>query len=379
MPTPERIVSVLRLARSKRFRAAPPRRSASCDRTVRRGRRSVRPGPPGDWGSSPAARAGPRSAVGSARSRSPPAPACRAWRPWLSSLLVVLRFGLVVGLVGRLLLVALAAQRRRHACAEHHQVDRTPHAHVLGRLREPLVDRAGVGRGEEVEVLAAGVEDRIGRVAQPVGDRPRLARLQVVGVDRVIPGSIDQGVGDPARVGRPGGARHDGLVRPKDRRRGDLLHLPAGQVDPEQRRRVVDVGDLAAVGRPDGVLVGAGPAGIVDLRLALAVGRADVQPVLAAFVREPGDRPAVGRPGGRAVVHAGRLGQIVRVALLGRHGDDLAAVLEHGPGAGRRNVGVADVLGRAFDVSRPGLGQVAGHADLQPRARSRRPDRTDSR
>ena len=78
-----------------------------------------------------------------------------------------------------------------------------------------------------------------------------------------------------------------------DRLGGDLLHLPAGQIDPEERLRIVDVGDLAAVGRPDGVVVEAGPVGIVDLRPALAVGRPDVQPVFARLRRRT--RRSIGR------------------------------------------------------------------------------------
>ncbi len=280
----------------------------------------------------------------------------------------LIALGLLVGFVGRLFLVAFTHQRRGDALAEHRQVDRPPGAHVHGRLREPLVDRPGVGRGEEIEVLAAGVKRWVHRVAQPVGDRLRPAGLQVVGVDSAIPGPTGQGVDDPAGIGGPGGARIDVLAGPEDRRRGDLLDLPALKVDPEQRRRIVGVGDFAAVGGPDGVLVRAGATGVIDLRLPLAVRRADAEPVLAPFIREPGDRAAVGRPGGPTVVDAGRLGQVAGVSLLGRHGDDLAAVLEHGAGAAGRNVGAADELRRALQVSRAQLGQVRGHADPQPRA-----------
>src|SRR5262249_16933822 len=84
-----------------------------------------------------------------------------------------------------------------------------------------------------------------------------------------------------------------------------------------------------AVRRPHGRLVEAGAAQRVGLRLALAVGRADVEPVLAALVGEVGDRVAVGRPGGGAVVGAGRVGEVARVGLLGGPGGEVAA------GAGR--------------------------------------------
>ncbi len=64
-------------------------------------------------------------------------------------------------------------------------------------------------------------------------------------------------------------------------------------------------------------------------------------------------------------MHAGRLGEVARISLLGRHGDDLAAVLEHGALAGGRDVGRADGLGVA-DATGTRLGQVGGHADLEP-------------
>ena len=379
MPTPERIVSVLRLPRSKRFRAPP------CAGLRGRGPVEVEDLPglarlkigvvrrP--------ARAGPRSAAGSARSRSRPAGLAGFVGPSASrlSLCRPSAFGFSSALVGRLLLVALARQRRGDARAEHDQVDRTPHAHVLGRLREPLVDRAGVGRGEEVEVLAAGVEDRIGRVAQPVGDRPRPAGLQIVGVDGVIPGPIDQGVDDPAGVGRPGGAGHDRLVRPKDRRRGDLLDLPAAQVDPDTatpscrcRRSCGCRATRRGSGRsrPRGDRrPSAGPCRRPGGR------GAGIRPLRPRTRRSSGRRAT--RPGERSFTP----GDSVRlrgspfsagtVTISPRYSNTARAPRG-------RNVGVADVLGRALDVSRPRVGQVAGHADLQPRARSRWPDRTDT-
>ena len=126
------------------------------------------------------ARAGPRSAVDAVevdddRLRLRRFPRRSSRRPSAFDVVPLLRFRLVVGLSAGFSSSLSRASGEGDALAEHDQVDRTLHAHVLGRLREPLVDRAGVGRGEEVEVLAAGVEDRLDRVAQPVGDRPRLA------------------------------------------------------------------------------------------------------------------------------------------------------------------------------------------------------------
>ena len=59
------------------------------------------------------------------------------------------------------------------------------------------------------------------------------------------------------------------------------------------------------------------------------------------------------------------LGQGVSVALLGRDGDDLAAILEHGPLAAGRDPEVSHML-CAAGIAGPGLGQVGGHADLEP-------------
>ena len=64
-------------------------------------------------------------------------------------------------------------------------------------------------------------------------------------------------------------------------------------------------------------------------------------------------------------MHAGRLGEVARIALLGRHRDDLAAIFEHGPVAAGRDCEVADVLRIACEAG-PRLGQVGGHADLEP-------------
>ncbi len=57
-------------------------------------------------------------------------------------------------------------------------------------------------------------------------------------------------------------------------------------------------------------------------------------------------------------------GQVARVALLGRHGDDLAPELEHRPGPARREVGVADVLDALHE---PGarLPEVGGHGNRE--------------
>ena len=81
-----------------------------------------------------------------------------------------LGFGLDRLVRGALLLVALLGQRRRGVLGQGDDIDGVGLAHVGVRQVEPLLDRAGVGRGEEVEVLAGGVEDRLARLAQAVGD-----------------------------------------------------------------------------------------------------------------------------------------------------------------------------------------------------------------
>ena len=83
--------------------------------------------------------------------------------------------------------------------------------------------------------------------------------------------------------------------------------------------------------RPDGAFV------VDPLPVSLSVLRArpcrraarTTQLVLAARVGEVRDRLAVRRPRRAALVNAGGVGQVARVALLGRDGDDLAAELEH--------------------------------------------------
>ena len=72
-----------------------------------------------------------------------------------------------------------------------------------------------------------------------------------------------------------------------------------------------------------------------------------------------------GRPGRGPLVNAGRVGQVPRVALLGRDGDDLAAELDDGPRPARRDADVADVL-RPLGEPRPGLHEVGGDADPEP-------------
>ena len=86
----------------------------------------------------------------------------------------------VVGALRLLLFVAFLGQRRRQILAQHGQVDVAGLAHVVAGLREPVEERTGVGRAEEVEVLAAAIEDRLGHLGEAVGDGERLVLLDRV-------------------------------------------------------------------------------------------------------------------------------------------------------------------------------------------------------
>src|SRR4029077_10322998 len=116
----------------------------------------------------------------------------------------------------------------------------------------------------------------------------------------------------------------------------DLRDLAALQLDDEQRARVVEVAEALRVRRPARALVVAGPAEGEVAALAVPVLRREHELVLAALVREPGDRLAVRRPDGVALVRAGRLRQVAWVTLLGGHGHDLAAEAERDARAGGR-------------------------------------------
>ncbi len=95
-----------------------------------------------------------------------------------------------------------------------------------------------------------------------------------------------------------------------------------------------------------------------------------MQGVFARLVGEIGHRPAVRRPGRVALHDPRRPGQVADVAFFGRHGQDLAAGLEDGPGAVRRQAGRRDAAAD-FDVVRPDLGQVALQRDGNGRGPAR--------
>src|SRR5262245_1775317 len=143
------------------------------------------------------------------------------------------------------------------------------------------------------------------------------------------------GVGQPTRVGGP--AVGDAIDRPVNLGRRYRLRCGLLYIEHEQRLRVVDVGDLLAVGRPAKVRVEAGPFESVGAGFAFSILRFDVQRVSARCVRDVSDPSTVGRPRGCAFVGAWRVRQVPGITLLRRHGEDLTAELEYGSGATGRN------------------------------------------
>jgi hypothetical protein len=93
-----------------------------------------------------------------------------------------------------------------------------------------------------------------------------------------------------------------------------------------------------------------------------AGGVAHVDLVLAAAVAQVGDPAPVGRPDGVHRPHPRRDGQLDHLALLGRHGEHLAADGEDGALAGRRDVGSLDAGLDALPVGQRQR-QIARDAD----------------
>ncbi len=287
----------------------------------------------------------------------------------LRPLLPRLRVGRRLLLLLRLLLVALLRERRRDSLREHRHVDLLHRAHVGVRLREPVVDRARVGRDEEVEVLAGGVEDGARGVGKAVAHRVGLPVRDRVEEEPVEVGGRVLRVGEEARVGRPRVVEH--RSRPVQ---GVARHLRLGagrHVEDEDRHRVVGEAELLRVGRPLRPGVEAGALERDPPRRALAVLGGEDEPVLAALVGEPGDPLAVRRPRRRAVVDGRGVRDVPVVALLAREGHDLAAELESDPRARGRQAAAADPL-RSLRPAPAQLDEVGGDAELQACGRARR-------
>ena len=166
-----------------------------------------------------------------------------------------------------------------------------------------LTDRASVGGAEEIEILAADIKNRISDIAQPIGNGKRFVLLNGVDTHGLNEALAALSVGEPFGVGRPGtldklGTRWSVIVFG-----ADLLGSATGHVQPEQAPGVVHKRDLLAVGRPDGRIVKTSAAELDFLHFALTVLAPQVQLVLAAFIGEVGNLFAVGRPDGVALMY----------------------------------------------------------------------------
>src|SRR6188472_3023656 len=96
-----------------------------------------------------------------------------------------------------------------------------------------------------------------------------------------------------------------------------------------------------------------------------------MQGVLARFVGEIGNPFSVRRPCRIAFHHTGSVGHIPWITLVRRHGEDLAAGLEHRTNARRRNGRVSDAPADLF-VPRTDAGEVStgSYLDLSRTGRS---------
>ena len=195
----------------------------------------------------------------------------------------------------RFLVVALRRERRGQVLLQDGDVDAPGDGPVHAGHVQPPGRQSDVRAGREEEIFPAPVEGGILGVAQPVRDLRGLAVLERIDHDDVHVARELLGVGQPAAVRRPAEIEGEGRVEVGGR--VDLDRHTLGDVDVPERQPLVVVGDLLAVGRPDGpVEEGRRRAEPDRLHRALPGLVADVQGVLARFVREVSDRLAVGRP-----------------------------------------------------------------------------------
>ncbi len=267
-----------------------------------------------------------------------------------------------------LLLVALRGEGRRQVLLQHDDVDRARHRAVkAGHVAAG--GEADVGAGGEVEVLAVWIEGGEEGVAHPVRHLGGLAGLDGGDEQGVEVAGQLLGVGQPLAVGRPD------LVEGRlvEKVGVHLQGRPPGQVHVPEIEAFVRVGDLLGVGRPGGRIEERGRAPESDLlHLAQAVLVANVQRILAGFVREPGDGLPVRRPGGVAVGRGRGAGDVADVALLRGHGQDLPVRLEERALPRGRDVRAQDLLGFQLREVRARLGKVPCHPhvdDVVPAAR----------
>ena len=101
------------------------------------------------------------------------------------------------------LVAGLGQERRRLGVAEHGEIHGPRGGPVDRAHLEPADTQRVVGAGEEVQILARGIEGRRGGVREAVGDLVRALLGDRVKEDRAQVAVEALGVRDPLRVGRP--------------------------------------------------------------------------------------------------------------------------------------------------------------------------------
>jgi len=220
------------------------------------------------------------------------------------------------------------------------------------------VDRVEIAIRDKEDEFAVGTEDRIGRIVPAIGDVVRLFRPQRVETDLVHALRFRLGVDNPSAVRRPcvvAELPRVGLVH--------LGDLSAPNLDIGKPQSLIGPEDFLAVGRPgQAILVRVGVLRDLPGRPAAVLGD---QPdfILAGGVGDAGDPFAVGRPDGVALVYARRAGQIAGLAVLGRHGEDVASRAEESPFAVASDVIIRDIA-RDLHQPSPPAGQVLADRDI---------------
>ena len=129
---------------------------------------------------------------------------------------------------------------------------------------------------------------------------------------------------------------------------------------------LVRIGDVFRIGRPVRCVEERGTfPQIDDLGRCEAVLVAHLKLVFTGGVAEVGDRLAVGGPCGIALEGARCSGEVARIALLGRHREDVTARLDEDACSGRREVDALHGRGCDLRQSRPQRRQVAADRDVE--------------
>ena len=164
---------------------------------------------------------------------------------------------------------------------------------------------------------------------------------------------IDEGawIGDPLRIGRP-----REIVARIRKSTVDILvvddaEFPRDGVEHVDLQAIVVKGDALPVRRPlrlevigwlgrERKFLDRGGAGLCG----------DVQSIQTGFIGKVGDRLPIRRPGGRALHHSRRIGDVAdRSRFLG-HGQNFSVCFHGGPHAGRRNRRMLDFRGHVLDA-----------------------------